>query len=303
MPLHIEPTFIIEPVDVEHLVAKTPGALVEFNAKPGAWVQQDQIIAILSNPEKHDELRDLELKRNLQEIRRATQLQLGSTSQMVVADEQKTSLELQIAEVRKQLEDLEITAPVSGRIIEPPRTAAPDLETMRQQLSGWIGTPLDNRNIGAVLEERTHLVSIAPSKDYQAIMLIDQGDRNELIHREEIGDIAQRLVNSESQTIELRFDHLPSRSYEGTVEHVSKNPMDYVPELLSNKLGGELATITDGQGRERLQSPVYQATVVLKEDTALLRTGMRGKARFLVEERTLGDWLSRYFWRTVRFRL
>ncbi|MFP6764309.1 MAG: hypothetical protein VB858_11845, partial [Planctomycetaceae bacterium] len=70
-----------------------------------------------------------------------------------------------------------------------------------------------------------------------------------------------------------------------------------------NKLGGELATVTDGQGRERLQSPVYQAVVRLTQDTALLRTGMRGKARFLVEQKTLGGWLSRYFWRTVRFRL
>jgi len=303
MPLHIEATFIIEPVDVQHIVATTPGELVEFNVGPGKWIQEGDLIAELSNPEKHDELRDLELKRDLQEIRRETQLQLGNTSQMVVADEQKTALTLQIDEVKRQLEDLKITAPISGRIIEPPRTAAPDLETTRQQLSGWIGTPLEKKNIGAVLEERTHLVSIAPSSDYQAIMLIDQGDRNELIHREDLEDIAQRLVDSESQTIELRFDHLPSRSYEGTVEHVSKNPMDYVPELLSNKLGGELATVTDGQGRERLQSPVYQATVTLSEDTSLLRTGMRGKARFLVEERTLGEWLSRYFWRTVRFRL
>ena len=79
--------------------------------------------------------------------------------------------------------------------------------------------------------------------------------------------------------------------------------MEYVPETLSNKLGGELATVTDSQGRERLQSPVYQATVRLSKDRELLRTGMRGKARFLVEERTGWGWMMRYLKTTFNFRL
>ena len=178
--------------------------------------------------------------------------------------------------------------------------AAPGLDMTHRQLSGWNGTPLHEKNVGAAVEERTHLVSIAPSDQFQAIVLIEQGDRNELIHKD---DFAERLAKSESQTIELKFDHLPALTYEGTVEYVSKNTMDYVPELLSNKLGGELATVTDGQGRERLASPVYQATVRVTKDLELLRTGMRGKARFLVEERTAGQWLWRYLRQTFHFRL
>jgi putative peptide zinc metalloprotease protein len=300
MPLHIEATFILEPLDVEHIYNKTPGQIVDFEANPGEWVTEGDIIVELSNPEMEDEKRSLILKRDLQEIQRDTQLKLGNTSQMVVADEHKAALELQIAEVQRQLDDLKIPVPVSGRVVAPPRVAAPGLDTTRRQLSGWNGTPLHEKNVGAVVEERTHLVSIAPSDHFQAIVLIDQSDRNELIHKD---DFAERLAKTESQTIELKFDHLPALTYEGTVEHVSKNTMDYVPELLSNKLGGELATVTDGQGRERLASPVYQATVRVTNDVELLRTGMRGKARFLVEERTAGQWLWRYIRQTFHFRL
>jgi putative peptide zinc metalloprotease protein len=300
MPLHIEATFILEPLDVEHIYNKTPGQIVEFGPKPGEWVNERDIVAKLSNPEMEDEISSLILKRDLQKIQRDTQLKLGNTSEMVVADERKAALELQIAEVQRQLDDLEIRAPVSGRVVAPPRVAAPGLDMTHRQLSGWNGTPLHEKNIGAVVEERTHLVSIAPSNQFQAIVLIEQGDRNELIHKD---DFAERLAKSESQTIELKFDHLPALTYEGTVEHVSKNTMDYVPELLSNKLGGDLATVTDGQGRERLASPVYQATVRVTKDLELLRTGMRGKARFLVEERTAGQWLWRYLRQTFHFRL
>ena len=300
MPLHIEATFIIEPVDVQHVYNPTPGELLKYEVDPSDWIDEGGVVATLVNPEKEDEKRDLILKKELQQIQRDTHLKIGNTSQMVVADEQIAALDLQIKEIQRQLDDLKITASISGRIVAPPRVAAPPLETNKRQLAGWSGTPLERKNIGSVLEERTHLISIAPVGDYQAIVLIDQGDRNELVHKE---DFAEQLADSESHVIQLRFDHLPSRTYEGLVEHVSRNPMEYVPETLSNKLGGELATVTDSQGRERLQSPAYQATVRLSKDCELFRTGMRGKARFLVEERTAWAWLKRYWNTTFNFRL
>ena len=132
-------------------------------------------------------------------------------------------------------------------------------------------------------------------------MLIDQGDINELSQAE----LVARLEDSEKkhQLIQLKFDHLPSRTYQGHIHEVSKNPLEYVPEQLSNKLGGDLPTVTDSQGRERLLSSVYQATVELDQDTELLRSGMRGLARFRVEELTAGQWLWRYINQTFHFRL
>ena len=67
--------------------------------------------------------------------------------------------------------------------------------------------------------------------------------------------------------------------------------------------GGEVATATDRQGRERPLSPAYQATVLLREDSPLLKTGLRGRSRFLVDTRTAYQWIYRWYRSTFRFRL
>lgn len=301
MPLHIEATYIIEPKDVRHIYTQEPGELTDVLVKAGDTVEAGKDVVILRNPDLEDQERDLRNKIAIQEIELETQEKTRNEGRMSLAINQIAALNDQLAEVREQLDALTIKAEVSGTIVEAPRVPEPPIETARKQLSTWNGTPLHPKNIGATIDERTHLLSIAPSRLFQAIVLIDQGDINELSQ----GEFAARLEDSEKkhQLIELKFDHLPSRTYEGHIQEVSKNPLEYVPEQLSNKLGGDLPTVTDSQGRERLLSSVYQATVELDADTDLLRSGMRGLARFRVEERTAGQWLWRYLNQTFHFRL
>ncbi|MBC8289232.1 MAG: hypothetical protein H8E37_02845, partial [Planctomycetes bacterium] len=59
MPLHIEATFIIEPVDVQHVYNPTPGELLKYDVEPGQWIEEGHVVATLVNPEKEDEKRDL----------------------------------------------------------------------------------------------------------------------------------------------------------------------------------------------------------------------------------------------------
>jgi putative peptide zinc metalloprotease protein len=301
MPLHIEATYIVEPLDVKHTYTQTAGELTKVPVKAGDTVEAGQEVAILRNPDLEDQKRDLENKIEIQQIERDTQRSVRNEGRMSLAVNQIAALTDQLEEVQQQLDALTIKAEVAGKIVEAPRVPEPPIETARKQLSTWNGTPLHPKNIGATIDERTHLLSVAPSNVFQAIVLIDQGDINELSQAEFVA----RLEDSEKkhQLIQLKFDHLPSRTYEGHIQEVSKNPLEYVPEQLSNKLGGDLPTVTDSQGRERLLSSVYQATVELDRDTDLLRSGMRGLARFRVEERTAGQWLWRYINQTFHFRL
>ena len=208
-----------------------------------------------------------------------------------------------MAEIERQVADLVAMAPGDGTIVERPGTKDPTIEQKHTQLGKWYGTPLNLRNLGAVLDEKTHMMSIAPNKNYQAIVLIDQGDRNEL--QEEGINLGERLEagKSNGQVMELKFEHSAALTYESRITQFSNQALDYVPELLSNKLGGELPTVTDSQGREKLVTGVYQATLDIDEDVDMLKSGMRGKARFLVDERTAGEWIWRYITRTFHFRL
>ncbi|RMG34255.1 MAG: HlyD family efflux transporter periplasmic adaptor subunit [Planctomycetota bacterium] len=288
IPWHIEAMFIIEPHDVHHVYTATAGFVKEVHVEPGRFVRAGQLLVELQNPEMQDELERMKAERRVQQVEVELFKAVGDQSSLAVAQERLRTLEEQIAEYERQLAELEVRAPIAGRVIAPPRAQEPPVEQLRSSLSAWYGTPLDPRNRSALLEPRTHICSIAPDDRFQAILLVDQADRNDL----KIG-----------QRVELRFDHLPDRTYEGVVEDISERHLEFVPELLSNKLGGEVPTVTDAQGRERLLSIAYQTTVLVSQDTPLLRTGLRGRARFLVDTRTIGQWIWRFIRQTFLFRL
>ena len=80
------------------------------------------------------------------------------------------------------------------------------------------------------------------------------------------------------------------------------------PEALTTKYGGTLATRPDDKGQETLTSVAYQAIIPLNleeesSDAFIVKPGMRGRARFLVKDRTAFQWAKLYFYETFRFRL
>jgi len=289
LPLHVKATFIVEPHEVTHVYTTVPGVLTDVLVKPGNTVQQGQALARLSNVEKEDRYRELLVQKQVQEKAEEVYHALEDTAQEELTRKRLADIEEQITDFEQQLAQLQVNAPVAGVVVEPPRVPKPKIEEVRTRLSTWDGTPLEIKNRNCFLDERTHLLSIAPDVRYQAILLVDQGDRND--------------IEVKKTEIELKFDHLPDRTYEGSITEISKRHLEFVPELLSNKLGGELPTVTDSQGRERLQSIAYQTTVVVDQDVPLLKSGMRGRARFLVASRSAGQWLWRYLRRTFHFRL
>ena len=287
LPLHIEALFIVEPHGVQHVYVNTPGELTQRNVTPGQSVQEGEVLARLTNVDMENRRRQLIVEQRVQRVTIRAYEAIEDWAQMKSAEQRLETIDKQLADLEEQLEQLTISAPATGTIVAPPHIDEPDAQEARTMLGRWYGTPLDERNQGCFLEERTHLLSVAPDKDYQAVLLVDQGDRNDVF----LG-----------QAAELKFDPLPARTYEGKVEEFSDLPLEFVPQLLSNKLGGEVPTVTDAHGRERLQSVAYQAIILLTDDTSYLKTGMRGRARFDAP-RSAAQWLWRYLRRTFHFRL
>ena len=377
LPLHIEAMFLVEPHDVRHVYTPVPGRLENRPVQPGDQVTLGDTLATLTNPALALEQLRLEQQEKVQLIRVSVANALEDRSREELARANRESARTQLSEFQKQIERMTITAPCTGTVVAPPRVPAPPLDSRRDQLGSWHGTPLEARNRNCLLPDRTHLLSIAPDSEFQAVVVIDQGARNDMVSAEEslgfsgisspagltitsvlpdtpaaragivpgdqitsnngsdvtrLADLLPRTTDSTNKTaprplllsvkstggenrevklaparsptrVELKFDHLPARTYEGFIEKISRRDLEFVPELLSNKLGGEVATATDRQGRERPLSPAYQATVLLRKDPALLKTGLRGRSRFLVDTRTPYQWIYRWYRRTFRFRL
>jgi putative peptide zinc metalloprotease protein len=288
IPLHIEAPFLLEPHDVQRVYAVTPGQLTELSVRPGQRVSRGTVLMRLSNLEKEDKRRLLSVERKVQQTETHLYLVLDDPARESLAQERLVSIDEQRAELERQLQRLTIVAPCDGTIVAPPRIPEPKRDPVHHQLDKWHGSPLDLANVGSYIEERTHLLSVAPNDQFVAVILIDQADRNDL---------------SVGQEVQLQFEHLPGQIYTATITKISRRHSDFAPKALSNKLGGGLSTVTDAQGRERLTSSAYQATVTIARDSALFRTGMRGQARFVVDQRTLAQWAWRYVRQTLAFRL
>ena len=288
LPLHIESAFLIEPHRGQHVFTSTPGMLVGVYVQPEQRVKQGQLLANLENSEKQDAYEALQVKRDVEKKRILLFHELEDEAQKLLAQEALAGIEEELKDFEQQLKHLTILAPCDGIVIAPPDVSETVREAAGDPLNVWSSTPLKPRNIGCYLESRTHLLSIAPSRRFQAVALVDQADRNDM---------------NPDQELELKFEHLSDRTYKAKITEISERHLEFAPDALSNKQGGELSTVTDLNGRERLVSSAYQAIVVLQEDTELFRSGMRGRARFVVEQRSAAQWLWRYLTRIFHFRL
>ena len=287
LPWYIEAPFLIEPHDAAHVMTSAPGRLMSFAVHPGETVQQGQLLAKLLDDEKEDQLRRLDVGRELQHAEIAKLHALELFAEHALAQKRLQTLEDQIAELQVRLGELTITAPISGRVVAAPRVPAPPQSTHRR-LPEWSGHISSPDNLGCLLPTRTHLLSIAPDDRMQALLYLDQAHRDDL---------------AVGQPIEIKFEHLADRTYRANIAGIAREQSDIAPPALSTKQGGGLASVTDPEGRERLTSVAYQARAVLDQETQLLKPGMRGTARFLVERRSAAHWIWRAFRRTMHFRL
>ncbi len=280
--------FVIEPRGVQHVLTKVPGELIALHVRPGDRVSKGELLAELFDPKLEDRAQQLHVAGEVQ--RKAIHLARVSddSAERAMAEASLRSVEQQLEELDQQRKHLRIVAPLAGTIVAPPRHPAPKMEQLRTRLVGWTGTPLDAKNAGSILDERTHLLSIAPTDTMQALLHLDQANRHEV---------------QEGMPVRLKFDHLPDRVYRGTISQIATAQSDFAPDTLSVKHGGSLATVTDRDGREQLEDASYQATVFLDETPALLKPNLRGNAHFPAPQRSAFGWLWRYIRRTFHFRM
>jgi len=273
----------------------------EYAALPkiGSTVPKGAVIAILEQADdlkRHDDLR----RRVKEFVYRTMELAQYTLNDDINSanDTLAEALELQktIGELAKLNSQRVIRAPIEGTLIAAKRVPEqPRSDVEQMKLDSWNGTPLDPKNAGCSVEAGQEVVSIAPSEKLQAVLYIDQSDRDDL---------------PKTMEVEIKLDHLADITWETVVSQVSLKGEVMAPEALTTRFGGALATKPSQQGQEQLASTSYRAIAELhfdhpvsQPDAVLMRPGMRGTARFMVSNRTVLDWGKRYFFETFRFRL
>ncbi len=265
----------------------------------GEMLRKNDVIAILEQPE--DLRRRDELKKRVAELYyRSTEIAQyeripyvkGASDALAEAMEyQDTIREL----VRLNLQRV-VRAPADGILVAAKRIPPqPKSEIDPMKMETWHGTPLDAKNAGCRIEAGQELVSIAPSKKIQAVMYIDQGDRDDL---------------QGTMEVEIKLDHLADITWLTKVSQVSLKGEVTAPEALTTRFNGPLPTKPGQQGQEQLASTAYRAIAefhfdseTTQPESLLMKPGMRGKARFIIANRTAAYWLWRYVCETFRFRV
>ena len=127
---------------------------------------------------------------------------------------------------------------------------------------------------------------VAPSSKMEAIIIVDQHERNLL---------------AKGNEVEIMFDAAPLQSVKGKIVSFAETKMTETPANLSITSGGTLDAKTDEMGRTRPISTSYQVRVEYVDLQVPLRPGYRGNAKVHLAWKSLGFRLYRYVSKTFNF--
>jgi putative peptide zinc metalloprotease protein len=292
LPTRVWGTLELEPRDDSRVYVDVAGRLLGPSVEPGRQVAAGEVLARLENLELELEIarlegRAAELAAELANLRR--ERFHGGSAGLRIPELQKSlaAVEELLVEKRAEFGKLTLVAPRAGLVLPPPETPTPN-ETALGELPTWSGLPTDRRNRGATLVEGAFLCHVGDPHAWQALVAVDQTDV-ELLR---VGD-----------AVDILLDELPEYPIAATIDEISRRELAESPRRLSNKAGGELATVTDKAGVERPQSATYQVRVVLYDPEAMLRIGLRGTAKMHVRPQPIASRLARWAMRTFHFDL
>jgi putative peptide zinc metalloprotease protein len=292
LPHSVLATFEIQARDAESVYVGVPGKLIAIEVKPGRQVEKGTPLGQLRNIELEEEIAKLTMQERqysvkLESLRRQGFDDPHAQSEIPATLESLYAAKEQLQKKEADFERLCLKAPISGTVLPPqlvPRREDPD-----GQLPAWSGSPLEKENLGAFLQEGVLFCQIGDPRKLEAVVVIDQADRN--------------LVRKD-QRVYIKIDELPHDTFTSKVAEIAESELKISPPRLSNKSGGELPTKTDPHsGVERPVSTSYQARVPLDDETGLMRLGLRGTARIQTDWIPLGTRFWRFVTHTFNFKL
>ena len=291
VPHHIDCAFEIRPSKVGAVYAGTPGR-IEWTIEPRTKVAAGDKIAKLINPDLDIRLEDLRGQERVATAQLAT-IKLRSRDDAYLKasidtqEELITSIQAMVKETQEEVDRLTIFAKRAGVVISPPTRTPQNGNDGR--LPGWTGSPLENKNRGALLTADDVICEIGEPKDFEAVLIIDQGD--------------VQLVR-EGQEVDMKLDSRRLDTFSAVIAEKSNEPLDSASLSMSSQTGGDLQTEIDPTtGMIKPRSVSYQARVPLVPDGIPMRSGYRGSAKIHVDPMSLGSRLWRVITKTFNFEL
>ena len=291
LPHHVDCALEIRPSQAGMVYAGTPGQ-IEWTVSPKEYVNEDDAVAILRNPDLEIRLADLRGRQQLAEVELRnlsyrSRYDAALKAQIDTQEELLAAIKLLRDKTEEEIKDLTVLAPCSGYIIPPSDRPAPKADDGR--LPTWIGSPLEERNRGAMLTAEDVICEIGNPEAFEAVLIVDQGD--------------VQLVRV-GQNVDMKLDSERQSTYQGEITEKSSEPISAASLSMASQTGGDLQTEIDpATGQVMPRSISYQARVPLSEFSLPLRPGYRGSAKIHVDPMSLGSRLWRVIAQTFNFEI
>jgi putative peptide zinc metalloprotease protein len=212
---------------------------------------------------------------------------VSARAQIETQTELMESIQSLLAKTQEEVDRLVVRAKRSGLVIPPPYRKPQD--TGDGRLPGWSGSPLEERNRGALLTPDDVICEIGDRDAYEAVLVIEQGD--------------VQLVRV-GQEVDMKLDSRRLDTFTSKITEKSNEPIEATSMSLASQTGGDLQTEIDpATGQVKPRNVSYQARVPLDPNDILLRPGYRGSAKIHVDPMSLGNRLWRVIAKTFNFEL
>ena len=294
LPYNVKCAVEIKPNEqlVKQVIVKTPGLLESVEVELGQTVQSGDVIAkvrdIRLEMEHENIVRNGKvLQHQYDGLREKQRDDKSVTGDIHVLERASESNAKSLYDVERRLNDLVLTAPVSG-VIMPAPEKKPDPK-VEGRLPTWDGSLLRKENHGARVEMDDVLCMVGDPKAFEAMLVIDQSDMPFI---------------KEGLDARILLDSYTNDELTGTIDAIANSDMEVASQSLGVQTGGQLALVTDAAGVQRPQSASYEARVPFSEELPIsLRFGMRGRAKIKAAPQTLLMRLWRLMARTFHFNI
>ena len=292
IPHYVYCSFFVQGKDSHNVYVDVPGTLEEILIEPNRMVEQGTPILKLGSQHLQVQLAGMKSDVDSAKVRLASvQNSSGRDKRMAQGVQAATvAYQASLSVYQKRQLDLDrllVRAPASGFFLAAPKIDAPPAGD--SNLNDWYGSPLDQQNLGAYLQESTFVGQVLGNiEQLEAVLAIDQSDIEFV---------------KPSQRVELLIRQVPLKVFESETETISPSEMKSTPKSLSSKYGGDIVTTTNQNGDDVPQSTKYLVNVNLENPDGLILPGSSGKAKIRTGSQTVGQRIWRLFSHTFQFEL
>jgi putative peptide zinc metalloprotease protein len=255
---------ILEPEQQAVIHTNVPGFVTEVKARDGQWLQRGETILVLKDTSLEAKVEEAEARLQAAIIRKAQ----ATADNPVLANSAAYAIEAEeknLADLRRQVNELTIKAPIAGRLV------APELET----------------SVGTFL---------ARGQEVATVMTFDRLLVKAVLEQRDVELVDQTLLKDGTQPTEVRLAGDVSRELLGTEAHVIAGAQSQLPSAAIGYTGGGNIPVDprDEQGTKPV-TPQFELRVKLANPKGEFYPGQRAYVRMTVGHKPLlYQWTRRF---------